>query len=133
MSWRSVCAELDSMRMRCIATCGKARRQRNSLEQISMKVIDSAAPKPEPGPLVGGVIVTHGHLGSEFLAAAEMIVGPIAHVTAASIERSEEHTFELQSPVHLVCRLLLEKKNRARALGQVSMTTSKRISLFVHM
>src|SRR6267154_4693981 len=24
--------------------------------------------------------------------------------------RSEEHTFELQSPVHLVCRLLLEKK-----------------------
>src|SRR5690348_17801676 len=27
-------------------------------------------------------------------------------------ERSEEHTSELQSPVHLVCRLLLEKKNR---------------------
>src|SRR5438876_2232269 len=30
--------------------------------------------------------------------------------------RSEEHTSELQSPVHLVCRLLLEKKN-ARAHG----------------
>src|SRR4051794_41398869 len=29
---------------------------------------------------------------------------------AASAERSEEHTSELQSPVHLVCRLLLEKK-----------------------
>src|SRR5690348_17409816 len=27
-----------------------------------------------------------------------------------SITRSEEHTSELQSPVHLVCRLLLEKK-----------------------
>src|SRR5690348_17761084 len=27
--------------------------------------------------------------------------------------RSEEHTSELQSPVHLVCRLLLEKKNIA--------------------
>src|SRR5258708_16931554 len=26
--------------------------------------------------------------------------------------RSEEHTFELQSPDHLVCRLLLEKKKR---------------------
>src|SRR5690348_18213371 len=26
-------------------------------------------------------------------------------------DRSEEHTSELQSPVHLVCRLLLEKKN----------------------
>src|SRR5258708_15765508 len=26
--------------------------------------------------------------------------------------RSEEHTSELQSPDHLVCRLLLEKKNK---------------------
>src|SRR5690348_18131934 len=29
----------------------------------------------------------------------------------APAPRSEEHTSELQSPVHLVCRLLLEKKN----------------------
>src|SRR6266487_6000694 len=29
----------------------------------------------------------------------------------ATPPRSEEHTSELQSPVHLVCRLLLEKKN----------------------
>src|SRR5690348_17445424 len=36
------------------------------------------------------------------------------HPTAAQSARSEEHTSELQSPVHLVCRLLLEKKkNRA--------------------
>src|SRR5690348_18025438 len=28
----------------------------------------------------------------------------------SDIPRSEEHTSELQSPVHLVCRLLLEKK-----------------------
>src|SRR5690348_17455664 len=28
--------------------------------------------------------------------------------------RSEEHTSELQSPVHLVCRLLLEKKKTER-------------------
>src|SRR5438876_8934894 len=27
-------------------------------------------------------------------------------------KRSEEHTSELQSPVHLVCRLLLEKKKQ---------------------
>src|SRR5690348_17770982 len=34
------------------------------------------------------------------------------HVKAAQKAgcRSEEHTSELQSPVHLVCRLLLEKK-----------------------
>src|SRR5258708_24108301 len=31
-------------------------------------------------------------------------------VLKSSCERSEEHTSELQSPDHLVCRLLLEKK-----------------------
>src|SRR5690348_16698594 len=31
--------------------------------------------------------------------------------------RSEEHTSELQSPVHLVCRLLLEKKNYEKCLA----------------
>src|SRR5438876_6814951 len=31
-------------------------------------------------------------------------------VSRAWSMRSEEHTSELQSPVHLVCRLLLEKK-----------------------
>src|SRR5947208_10446987 len=30
-------------------------------------------------------------------------------------QRSEEHTSELQSPDHLVCRLLLEKKKTKRA------------------
>src|SRR5438876_3236465 len=29
-------------------------------------------------------------------------------------KRSEEHTSELQSPVHLVCRLLLEKKKKKK-------------------
>src|SRR5438552_8279734 len=31
--------------------------------------------------------------------------------------RSEEHTSELQSPDHLVCRLLLEKKNKSSTYG----------------
>src|SRR5690348_17904955 len=35
-------------------------------------------------------------------------------VPAGNTERSEEHTSELQSPVHLVCRLLLEKKKRKK-------------------
>src|SRR5256885_9119838 len=33
---------------------------------------------------------------------------------ACGSERSEEHTSELQSPCNLVCRLLLEKKNKDR-------------------
>src|SRR2546429_5258383 len=35
-----------------------------------------------------------------------------ATCTKAERARSEEHTSELQSRLHLVCRLLLEKKNR---------------------
>src|SRR5438876_3972463 len=31
---------------------------------------------------------------------------------STTVVRSEEHTSELQSPVHLVCRLLLEKKKQ---------------------
>ena len=34
---------------------------------------------------VAGVIVTHGQLAGELLAAAEMIVGPISHIAAVSI------------------------------------------------
>src|SRR3982750_913346 len=34
---------------------------------------------------IAGVVVTHGHLANELLAAAEMIVGPISHITAVSI------------------------------------------------
>jgi PTS system mannose-specific IIA component len=34
---------------------------------------------------VAGVVVTHGHLAGELLAAAEMIVGPISHIAAVSI------------------------------------------------
>src|SRR5712671_7846416 len=39
---------------------------------------------------------------------AVYLVDVLEHVTAA--DRSEEHTSELQSPDHLVCRLLLDKK-----------------------
>src|SRR5438876_1853333 len=40
--------------------------------------------------------------------------GDVQWMTAGSgILRSEEHTSELQSPVHLVCRLLLEKKKES--------------------
>jgi len=41
--------------------------------------------KTEGGRRVAGVIVTHGHLAGELLAAAEMIIGPISFITAVSI------------------------------------------------
>src|SRR3989441_5051170 len=36
------------------------------------------------------------------------------------VERSEEHTSELQSLAYLVCRLLLEKKNSSHAAADVA-------------
>src|SRR5258708_26166902 len=39
--------------------------------------------------------------------------GPANSTHRPNVTRSEEHTSELQSPDHLVCRLLLEKKNIA--------------------
>src|SRR5439155_4953143 len=40
----------------------------------------------------------------------ENVATPLAAATVVVPERSEEHTSELQSRGHLVCRLLLEKK-----------------------
>lgn len=44
----------------------------------------SSNPQAEP-KRIAGVIVTHGHLAGELLAAAEMIIGPISHIAAVSI------------------------------------------------
>src|SRR5258708_29926477 len=53
---------------------------------------------------------------AEFLFKAAAIIKrrrtEIAAILAKEIQRSEEHTSELQSPDHLVCRLLLEKKKK---------------------
>src|SRR5690348_17758469 len=49
--------------------------------------------------------------GLKFLLASR--AAPWWRATEANL-RSEEHTSELQSPVHLVCRLLLEKKKQGQ-------------------
>src|SRR5258708_28236399 len=43
-------------------------------------------------------------------------------IPVENLKRSEEHTSELQSPDHLVCRLLLEKKNLQTCMSQPSGT-----------
>src|SRR5437879_7375420 len=42
-----------------------------------------------------------------------------------AVSRSEEHTSELQSPMYLVCRLLLEKKKQATRLNTQHTTTQQ--------
>src|SRR6516162_4762837 len=44
-------------------------------------------------------------------------IGMSSPFLAPTRHRSEEHTSELQSPCNLVCRLLLEKKNKNSSQG----------------
>src|SRR2546425_9376446 len=48
------------------------------------------------------------------------IVGEMLTELTETIQRSEEHTSELQSLAYLVCRLLLEKKKRTRRTNRHS-------------
>src|SRR3989442_5730688 len=50
----------------------------------------------------------------------------IKKVPALEIERSEEHTSELQSRPHLVCRLLLEKKTHKPMTARSTVSTDDR-------
>src|SRR2546422_8528147 len=52
--------------------------------------------------------------GDDVLGLADLAAGQLRPEADG---RSEEHTSELQSRLHLVCRLLLEKKNHVRADG----------------
>src|SRR5437762_10243030 len=68
----------------------------------------SAAGRPAGSDQLGGTLPQEGR--------APRSLGPPEHLPSAGNSserfrpRSEEHTSELQSPMYLVCRLLLEKK-----------------------
>src|SRR5687767_15655881 len=53
-------------------------------------------------------------LSGSFVMRAAICWTPIIYAN----ERSEEHTSELQSLAYLVCRLLLEKKNKKKKIKQ---------------
>src|SRR2546426_8368525 len=63
----------------------------------------------DPGAAMSGAKMPAGKL---FIELVRCLV--LAYVIARFVDRSEEHTSELQSPCNLVCRLLLEKKNMRR-------------------
>src|SRR2546427_8815063 len=62
--------------------------------------------------LLGTCIIDRGRSVLEG-AARSLGCSPFPRDRAAPSRRSEEHTSELQSQSNLVCRLLLEKKNRS--------------------
>src|SRR2546422_7279523 len=61
---------------------------------------------PPPGPSASGFPKSGGASSKGCVTASARIPG------SRSRSRSEEHTSELQSRLHLVCRLLLEKKKK---------------------
>src|SRR2546422_5507480 len=54
---------------------------------------------------------------------------PCAPRVAIERMRSEEHTSELQSRLHLVCRLLLEKKKREHEMTIAAQTESNKSAI----
>src|SRR2546429_7324123 len=70
-----------------------------------MKVIDANPSSPEPSRRIGGVIVTHGPLATKSIAAAEMTVGPIPHVTPASIDWHDDADVARQELERAIARV----------------------------
>src|SRR5207244_9800242 len=54
---------------------------------------------------------------------------PLASSRYSTTSRSEEHTSELQSPDHLVCRLLLEKKKKTKINNRSIETSAFRLAI----
>src|SRR5437879_11207778 len=54
-----------------------------------------------------------------------IVAGQICRHLRIIKERSEEHTSELQSPMYLVCRLLLEKKKKKKKNLQTKLKYKK--------
>src|SRR5256886_5799312 len=61
-------------------------------------------------------------VGVDFAVGALLGAREVALVTIADLDRSEEHTSELQSQSNLVCRLLLEKKKKTITVSCVPYT-----------
>src|SRR2546422_7704330 len=74
-------------------------------------------------PLGGGVLTGKYTEAPRPTSSSTSLGGPptdkrLNVVFTERVNRSEEHTSELQSRLHLVCRLLLEKKNIQSKLSQ---------------
>src|SRR2546429_1164160 len=57
---------------------------------------------------------------------------PVSCRISSPLIRSEEHTSELQSRLHLVCRLLLEKKQLPRRASDSAMRELRKLAIEVH-
>src|SRR5690606_42094558 len=109
----------EAVRRHLVALLAKERAHGYELKQALQQTFGSAYPSPN----IGQIYVTLGRLEKDGLVRSvgvEQSNRPnkkVYYLTAKGRDvlhlRSEEHTSELQSRENLVCRLLLEKKNRS--------------------
>src|SRR3989449_6804832 len=91
---------------------------RMPVPMIERPVSVSGAPCPFSVKMAMSILLSHDREGIERLPRVadfemQMRRGGSARA-AGKRDRSEEHTSELQSRLHLVCRLLLEKKKKKK-------------------
>src|SRR5438309_5056056 len=65
------------------------------------------------------------------IAASTKVRGERIEFAGVGIKRSEEHTSELQSQFHLVCRLLLEKKKKKNKQYSQPYQTNQHITTYI--
>src|SRR2546422_6117273 len=64
-------------------------------------------------------VIGAGPIGCELAQAFARFGSQVYLIEAMRYTRSEEHTSELQSRLHLVCRLLLEKKKKSSNIPEL--------------
>src|SRR5256885_12059961 len=74
-----------------------------------------------------GVEVPHAEAASP-----ELLVQSVECGAWARVNRSEEHTSELQSPCNLVCRLLLEKKKKHDSTHVIHIIYTDSCNYYLH-
>src|SRR2546422_8878515 len=92
-----------------------ARGDKDSIRNLRAKARSSVRVEMEFGVGAHEYKVVRGLHNAELYQDGQLIANSLTEVTAKlerGLGRSEEHTSELQSRLHLVCRLLLEKKKR---------------------
>src|SRR5437879_7206100 len=94
VSWLRLCPD---NRISGDKVIGKGRLPTNNPVSIALKMAAST------------LRLSKTYLGAQFRRFRTRLGAPIA---IKAMARSEEHTSELQSPMYLVCRLLLEKKKK---------------------
>src|SRR5438552_14454219 len=84
-----------------------------------LKALQTGELPPPPIAVLMDMWITEVSEGRVVFAAepAEYHYNPLGTVHGGFTARSEEHTSELQSPDHLVCRLLLEKKKENETIS----------------